>query len=59
MAAATLEAESSSEKVYVIRVEGLIDNGLNMYIDRGVSAAENDEEAIGGHSPYGYLRRTG
>ncbi len=47
MAAATLEAESSSEKVYVIRVEGLIDNGLNMYIDRGVSAAENDEDAIG------------
>jgi len=37
----------ASEKVYVIRVEGLIDNGLNMYIDRGLSAAEGDEDAVG------------
>ena len=38
---------SAAEKVYVIRVEGLIDNGLYMYIDRGLSAAESDENAVG------------
>lgn len=38
---------ASSEKIYVIKVEGLIDNGLNMYIDRGLSAAEGDEDAVG------------
>ena len=41
------QTAQASEKVYVIRVEGLIDNGLNMYIDRGVSAAEGDEDAVG------------
>ncbi|MEX2656034.1 MAG: NfeD family protein [Balneolales bacterium] len=34
-------------KVYVIRVEGLIDNGLYMYIDRGLGVAESDEETAG------------
>lgn len=38
---------AASEKVYVIRVEGLIDNGLNMYIARGMSVAESDEDAVG------------
>jgi membrane-bound serine protease (ClpP class) len=41
------QAAQAAGKVYVIRVEGLIDNGLNMYIDRGVSVAEGDEDAIG------------
>ncbi len=40
-------AAAGNGKVYVIRVEGLIDNGLNMYIDRGVSAAEADDDAVG------------
>ena len=47
LASAWFQTADAAEKVYVIRVEGLIDNGLNMYIDRGVSAAEQDEEAIG------------
>ncbi|MDI6401714.1 NfeD family protein [Balneolaceae bacterium ANBcel3] len=41
------EAFASESVVYVIRVEGLIDNGLNMYIDRGISAAEQDDSAVG------------
>ncbi len=41
------EKSAAGKRVYVIRVEGLIDNGLNMYIDRGVSAAEQDENAVG------------
>ncbi len=44
---ALFQTASANEKVYVIRVEGLIDNGLNMYIDRGISAAESDAQAIG------------
>ena len=47
LASAWFQTADAAEKVYVIRVEGLIDNGLNMYIDRGVSAAEQDEQAIG------------
>lgn len=41
------QSATAAEKVYVIQVEGLIDNGLDMYIDRGLSAAEADEEAVG------------
>ncbi len=40
-------AAGESGTVYVIRVDGMIDNGLNMYIDRGVSAAEADDQAVG------------
>lgn len=40
-------AQLNNSRVYVIEVEGLIDNGLNMYIDRGVSAAEADNAAVG------------
>jgi len=47
LTAGWLQTAGAANKVYVIRVEGLIDNGLNMYIDRGVSAAEGDEDAIG------------
>ncbi len=47
MLATLTQPAQASEKVYVIRVEGLIDNGLNMYIDRGISAAEGDEDAVG------------
>lgn len=47
LATAWMQPVRAEEKVYVIRVEGLIDNGLNMYIDRGVSSAEGDDQAVG------------
>ncbi|MDG5767260.1 NfeD family protein [Balneolales bacterium ANBcel1] len=40
-------ANETGDKVYVIRVEGLIDNGLYMYIDRGLSVAESDDRTAG------------
>jgi len=47
LATVLVQPAQAAEKVYVIRVEGLIDNGLNMYIARGISAAEGDEDAVG------------
>lgn len=45
--AASADAQAQDSTVYVIQVEGLIDNGLNMYVDRGLSAAEADDDAVG------------
>ncbi|MCH8557992.1 MAG: hypothetical protein LAT84_09225 [Balneolia bacterium] len=39
-------AERSNGVVYVVQVEGLVDNGLFRYIERGINLAEEDE-AIG------------
>ncbi len=37
--------QTRSGPVYVVKVEGLIDNGLHKYIQRGISAAEADDAA--------------
>ena len=35
------EAEAADE-VYVVKVEGLVDNGMHAYIQRTINAAENN-----------------
>lgn len=41
----TVVTTPGSGVVYVVRVEGLVDNGLHRYIERGIRQAENNEAA--------------
>jgi membrane-bound serine protease (ClpP class) len=41
----TADTARAAGAVYVVQVEGLVDNGLHRYIERGISLAESNEAA--------------